>query len=159
MQELPSGLKIATVWLLVATGVFLGVQWMLHQRERPNIEIGNGTVVLQRGYDGHYHWPGTVNGTPVDFLVDTGATGTALPGSLARDLSLERGRTVQTRTAAGIAEGAIARVDISLDGGPTVTGMPVVVIDAMDGPPLLGMDVLGRLHIEQRNGQLTLRAP
>ena len=79
MSELPGWLKYATVWLLLAVGLFLGVQTWQHQAQRTQIEVMGNVVEIRRGSDGHYHWPGEVAGQPVDFLVDTGATGTAIP--------------------------------------------------------------------------------
>jgi aspartyl protease family protein len=158
MNELPPTLKILTVWLLLGTAVFIGAQALLRSRNQVQIQLGEGQVTLQRARDGHYHWPGSVNGRTVDFLVDTGATVTALPGSLARELDLPRGQTVDTQTAAGAATGHRSQVDLRLDGGPQIQRMPVTVMDNLDAP-LLGMDVLGRLHIEQSQGQMRLKAP
>jgi hypothetical protein len=45
-------------------------------------------IGLQRAADGHFHWPGRVNGSAVDFLVDTGATSTTLPAALAHSADL-----------------------------------------------------------------------
>lgn len=159
MNELPRSLKWITVWLLLGTAVFLGAQAMLRERAKPLIELQAGQVTLLRAADGHYHWPGQVNGQPVDFLVDTGATRSTLPGALAERLSLPRGEPVQSQTAAGPADGWRATVDLQLQGGPQVQRLPVVVMPGMQSPPLLGMDVLGRLRLEQSDGRLVLSAP
>ena len=159
MNELPRSLKWITVWLLLGTAVFLGAQAMLRERARPLIELQAGQVTLLRAADGHYHWPGEVNGEPVDFLIDTGATRSTLPGVLADRLALPRGEPVRSQTAAGPAEGWRATVDLRLQGGPAVQRLPVVVMPGMAGPPLLGMDVLGRLRLEQSEGRLVLSAP
>ena len=78
-DDLPPGVKIATVWLLIGLLVFIGIQWRQRQNEQLRFHAAGGVVELRRGPDGHYHWPGRINGRPVDFLVDTGATGTAIP--------------------------------------------------------------------------------
>jgi aspartyl protease family protein len=158
MNELPRTWKILTVWLLLGTLVFLGVQALLRSRNQVQISLGDGAVTLRRAADGHYHWPGSVNGRRVDFLVDTGATVTTLPGPLARALDLPPGRTVNTQTAAGAATAYLSQVDLELDGGPRVGRMPITVMDGLEAP-LLGMDLMGRLHIEQSQGQMRLRAP
>jgi aspartyl protease family protein len=156
MGELPRTLKITTVWLLLATGLFLAVQAWLAQRGRPQVQTdGMGTVVLKRADDGHFHWPGRVNGRSLDFLVDTGATRTALPGALAQRLGLERGREVQSSTAGGTARGYESRVDLELDGGFVVRQLRVTVLPEL-AAPLLGMDVLSRLQFTQQDGTLRL---
>lgn len=82
--ELPAGLKHLTVWLLLGTAVFLAVQAWQRQRQQAQVQIdSDGLVRLARGPDGHVHWPGRNGGQPVRFLVDTGATRTALPEALA----------------------------------------------------------------------------
>ena len=80
-REMPRTLKLATVWLLLGVLVFVGVQaWQSQQqRARFSVDAVSGAIELRRAADGHFHWPGTVNGIAVDFLVDTGATGTAIP--------------------------------------------------------------------------------
>ena len=114
-------------------------------------------IELRRGADGHFHWPGRVNGRAVDFLVDTGATRTALPGGLARELGLVNEGAQQSSTAAGLARGYAARADVALDGGVSVQRLPVTVLPAL-GAPLLGMDVLSKLRFTQDGGVLRLQA-
>ena len=63
-------------------------------------------IEIRRGPDGHYHWPGTINGRSVDFLIDTGATGTAISAALARELELQSIGQVQSSTAGGPVTGA-----------------------------------------------------
>lgn len=155
MNDFPPVLKHLTLWLLILTGLFLGVKaWEAHSRSS-RFEAADGEITLRRAPDGHFHWPGTVNGRAVDFLVDTGATRTALPAALAQGLPAEG--TVRSATAGGVVQGHIVRVDLVLDGGVTVRQMPVTVLPEL-GAPLLGMDVLGRLRFTQAEGTLRLRA-
>ena len=158
MKDFPHTLKIVTVWLLAGLAVFLGHQaWQSHA-ERTRFVVRAGAIELQRAPDGHYHWPGRVNGTAVDFLVDTGATSTALPGPLAERLGLESTGHVVSLTAGGRVHGTLARVDIELDGGVAAERLRVAVLPGLSAP-LLGMDVLGRMHFSQRGGVLRLEAP
>jgi aspartyl protease family protein len=153
MKELPSGLKVATVWLLAGLAVFLAVQaWQSQQRGTRFEVVGDG-VQIRRAADGHYHWPATVNGQAVDFLVDTGATRSALPAELARALALPVEGRVQSQTAAGPAEGQLVRADLALRGGVRIDRLRIVALPAL-AAPLLGMDVLGRLHWRQSDGVL-----
>ena len=153
----PRILKHLTLWLLLGTVVFLAIAaWQARQRGS-QFSARAGVIELRRGADGHFHWPGRVNGRAVDFLVDTGATRTALPGGLARELGLANEGAQQSSTAAGLARGYAARADVALDGGVSVQRLPVTVLPAL-GAPLLGMDVLSKLRFTQDGGVLRLQA-
>lgn len=156
-KELPHTLKIWTVWLLILLAVFLAMQAWEHQRQQKRITVNDGQIILQRGPDGHFRWPGQVNGHAVDFLVDTGATGTALPESLARQAGLVREGTISSNTAGGVVQGWRARADVALQGGVKAQRLPVTVLPQLDAP-LLGMDVLARLHFIQQGGELRIEA-
>ncbi len=157
MNDFPHTLKIVTVWLVAGLAVFLGHQaWQSHA-ERTRFVVQAGAIELRRSPDGHYHWPGRVNGVAVDFLVDTGATSTVLPRALADRLGLEPVGRVTSLTAGGRVQGTLARVDIDLDGGLGAKRLRVAVLPGL-GAPLLGMDVLGRMQFSQRGSVLRLEA-
>jgi aspartyl protease family protein len=155
MQELPRSLKLATVWLLIGLVVFLAVQWMQQRERRSQFSASGAVIELRRAADGHFHWPGRVNGVAVDFLLDTGATGTTLPLALAQQAGLESIGSMRSETAAGVVSGQIARADIELDGGVRLTNLRVSVLPRLSSP-LLGMDVLGKLHFTQADGVMRL---
>lgn len=159
MSEFPRTLKIATVWLLVGVAVFLGFRTLEAQQQRSRFSHDGGTIEIRRGPDGHYHWPARLNGRAVDFLVDTGATTTAISAALARELGLEAIGSVQSSTAGGVVQGQVARAELMLEGGVRVERLPVVVLPALGDNPLLGMDVLGKLRWQQQAGVLRIEAP
>src|SRR3712207_815551 len=97
--ELPRTLKLATVWMLIGTAVFLGVQALEAEQRRTRFTAAGGVVELRRAPDGHFHWPGTLNGVKADFLVDTGATFTAVPERLAERAGLVSEGRVSAQTA------------------------------------------------------------
>ncbi len=154
--ELPRTFKVVTVWLLVGLALFLGVQWWLHRAAQARFTAGADVIEIRRGPDGHYHWPGRINDLEVEFLVDTGATGTAIPTQLARELGLESLGQVSSSTAGGVVTGDIVRADIALRGGVTAQRLRVIALPGLADRPLLGMDVLGRLHWQQRDGVLRI---
>ncbi len=153
MQELPGWLKHTTVWLLLAAGLFLGVQAWQHQAAKPRIEVAGGVVEIRRSADGHYHWPGSVGGQPVDFLVDTGATGTAIPAALARRLNLPVVGRVRSNTAGGVVDADLVQGDLLLQVGLRAERLRMSALPDLQAP-LLGMDVLGKLHWQQQQGVL-----
>lgn len=154
-KEFPHALKLLTVWLIVTLIVFLGVRAWEREREASRFRLAGEAIVLERGRDGHFHWPGRVSGVEVDFLVDTGATTTALPQALAERAGLKPMGAVQAQTAAGATRGFLARADIALDGGVRADKLVVTVLPDL-AAPLLGMDVLGRLHFSQKPGELRI---
>lgn len=105
-------------------------------------------AALMKASDGHYWADGQVNGAPVRFLVDTGASKVSLTPQDARRLGLDLAGLVydqRVRTADG--DSLAARVRLS---SVTVDGVRVADVDAMvidRGLPasLLGMSYLGRL--------------
>jgi aspartyl protease family protein len=158
--ELPRGLRITIAWLVIGTLVFLAVQALQSRSERSrfSFDAGTGVIELQRASDGHFHWPGTLNGVAVEFLVDTGATGTAIPRALAERLNLRDEGSVRSSTAGGVVSGTLARADLALQGGPRVERLRVTVLPRLEAP-LLGMDVLSKMRFTQSNGVLRLEGP
>ena len=155
--ELPRTFKVVTVWLLAGVLVFLGIQWWQHQQQQTRFQLDGNVIEIRRGGDGHYHWPGTVNGRAVDFLIDTGATGTAISAALARELRLEARGQVQSNTAGGVVTGEVVSIDLALQGGVLAQRLRVVALPGLDDRPLLGMDVLGRLRWQQGDGVLRIQ--
>ena len=152
--ELPQSFKFATVWLVLGALVFVAWQWREHEALQTSFTTSaDGVVEIRRGPDGHYHWPGRLNGEPVDFLVDTGASGVAIPAELAERLGLASEGTVRSSTAGGWTTGHVVRGDLVLDGGVHAERLRMVALPRL-ASPLLGMDVLGRLHWQQRDGVL-----
>ena len=156
MTEFPRTLKHLTLWLLLGTGVFLAVQAWQAQQRQSLFSAEGGVIELRRAPDGHFHWPGQVNGVAVEFLVDTGATRTALPQALAAAAGLTPEARVQSSTAGGTVAGWTGRGTLQLQGGVRVDRLAITVLPALSSP-LLGMDVLGQLKFSQDGGVLRLR--
>ena len=156
MTEFPRTLKHITLWLLLGTGVFLAVQTWQAQQRQSLFSAEGGVIELRRASDGHFHWPGQVNGVAVEFLVDTGATRTALPQALAEAAGLTPEARVQSSTAGGTVTGWAGRGTLQLQGGVRVDRLAITVLPTL-GSPLLGMDVLGRMKFSQDGGVLRLR--
>jgi aspartyl protease family protein len=157
-KDLPSGLRLTIIWLLIGTALFLGIQAMMNQAERSRFSFNSvsGVIELKRAPDGHFHWPGQLNGVDVVFMVDTGATSTAIPRALAEELKLREEGSVTSSTAGGVVNGTWSRADLALQGGPRVERLRVTVLPRLDAP-LLGMDVLSKMRFTQSDGMLRLQ--
>ncbi len=117
---------------------------------------------ILRDNDGSYTTVGTVNGLPVGFIVDTGASAVMLSGSQAERLGLQyrlEGDRVGVKTASGATLGYAVRLDSVRVGDIVLRGVRAVVIrGAYPQKALLGMTFLDRVHIENRDGLMILRA-
>ena len=112
-----------------------------------------GEIVTERARDGHYHLTVNINGHPVDFLVDTGATDMVLTrtdaeaaGITLADLSFV-GRAF---TANGEVRTAPVRLETVTLGPFTDRNVYAVVNDSEMSQSLLGMGYLehwGRIEI------------
>lgn len=118
-------------------------------------QTGSSFIELQRSANGHYYWQGTINGTLIEFFVDTGATRTSLPVNIARDIGLVAYGKIKTNTAGGIVEGKLVRGDLKLEGGMSVPDLEMILLPNLR-KPLLGMDILKRLHWMQEGDSLMI---
>ena len=125
------------------------------------VEVADGVVELRAGAGGHFVVTATVNGLPVDFLVDTGASDIVLsPADAARlGYSPESLRfTRQYVTANGIGRGAPVRLDNLAVGPIAYADLPASVNEAPMAESLLGMTFLRRLEsYEVRRDVMILR--
>jgi aspartyl protease family protein len=115
---------------------------------QPTPYLGSGEASIAKSPDGHFWADAQVDGHPVRFLVDTGATAVALTADDARNLGLNPGAltyayTVQT--ANGPARAAEVKLGMVSVGRAEVSDVEAYVIDKGLGTSLLGMTYLGRL--------------
>jgi aspartyl protease family protein len=148
-------------WVLLLGAMVLFFQdWNERDANLNLVVTGGAEMVLQRSRDGHYYADGEINGQPVKFLLDTGATQIALSSKLANALGLSLGRSVTLQTAAGPATGYPTRLARVRLGTIEMQDLGAVVSQGMsEDAVLLGMNFLKRLEIIQRGDQLTLRPP
>lgn len=147
--------------LLVLSLFYLYFENSLQARTQPNraLQIAPGSeLVLKRSHDGHYVFPGTINGEPVTFLLDTGATLVSVPAHLGRELGLKPGAPQQAMTANGTVTTQATRVEALAFGPFEIRGVPASLNPGMgDDQVLLGMSVLKHLEFTQRGDTLILR--
>ncbi len=118
-------------------------------------------VLIFRDTWGMFHTVGSINGMPVKFLVDTGASSIAMNSAQARRLGIDflvEGDRTRVATASDVVPAYRLRLDVVKVGSIQLRNVLAVVID---GPQptevLLGMSFLGRLEMINRSDKLILR--
>ena len=136
----------------------------LQQQFNPNSQVqshvdnGQVTVLLEQNRMGHYVAQGKVNGQPVTFLLDTGATLVAVPENLAAELGLRKGRQGMSQTANGRVITYRTEIDRLELGEIQLTNVAASITPGMDGDViLLGMSALKEFELTQKGDTLTLR--
>ncbi len=115
-------------------------------------------VTLAADRHGHFVTQGAINGNPVRFLVDTGATSIALPGRDAERLGIDyrKGARGMTQTA----NGPVAVYRVTFDsvrlGGIELRMVEGVVIEQGLDIALLGMSFLNRVEMKRDGETMTL---
>lgn len=152
---------------LASSLVVLGLLWALFgqavdSRDNPNrhLAIAPGEeLVLKRDRQGHYVFPGEINGQPVVFLLDTGATLVSIPAHLGQTLGLVPGAQQRSITANGTVVTRATRIG-TLSFGPFELHNVTASLNPgmQDNKILLGMSVLRHLEFTQRGDTLLLRA-
>ena len=98
--------------------------------------------------DGHFWLRAEVNGTPVDFMIDTGATLTAVSAKTAKRAGLEPrpgGIPVRLSTANGTITADITTIDELRFGNVAARGLDAVTTPTLGETNVIGMNLLSRL--------------
>jgi aspartyl protease family protein len=124
---------------------------------RPRREIR-----ILKDASGSYFLDGLINGQPVRFLVDTGASSIAMSELQSAQLGIQHrvdGVRIGIQTASGSAVGHRVELSSVSLGGIQLHDVAAMVIDG-DSPRnvLLGMNVLSQFEIDQRENLLILRS-
>jgi aspartyl protease family protein len=117
-------------------------------------------VRLVRNRDGHFYADVDVNGTSVEFMIDTGATSIALTPEDARRVGVALDtddRTYVGQGAGGALTGQFVRLDRVRLGSRSASGMDAAVIDGAS-TNLLGQSFLSQFQeVSVRGDVMTLR--
>ena len=119
-------------------------------------------VTIYRDLKGSYTAAGGINGRPVTFLVDTGATAVAMSSSEAKRLGIAYrldGEPVGISTASGVVRGHRVTLDRVNVGDLSLRNVEALIIGG-DRPEqvLLGMTFLNRVDMRQDGATMVLRA-
>ncbi len=120
---------------------------------------GSGKIVLTADGQGHFFTTGTVNGTSVKFLVDTGATMVSLGARDAQRIGVNTSQG--QRGVSNTANGQVAVIKVKLDsvrvGDVTLHNVDGLVHQNDMPIALLGMSFLNRMEMQRDGSTMTLK--
>ncbi|MHB1214689.1 MAG: retropepsin-like aspartic protease family protein [Thiobacillus sp.] len=116
------------------------------------------SVSLSADARGHFAAAGSLNGYPVSFLVDTGATSIAINAAEAKRIGLDykAGQAVGVGTAAGMVPAWRVKFATVKVGSITVNHVDGLVVESGLNVPLLGMSFLNRMDMRRDGQTMTL---
>jgi aspartyl protease family protein len=158
LRGLARSLRHLAVWGLIFAMVVIayGFRDVLRRELMPGamVQVSNGVVELRRGGDGHFHAELEVNGEPLRFVIDTGASDIVLSRADAEHVGIDVDSLAfvgRARTANGTVATAPVRLGVVRFGDVTDTEVRAsVTAGGLDGS-LLGMaylDRFARIEIE-----------
>jgi aspartyl protease family protein len=159
-RRLASGHFIA---LAIWVAIFGAIYFYFEARQKPTIvvakaDLDSGEVVIPRSRDGHYYVRGAINGHPIDFMVDTGASIVSISRDTAQSAGLIDGMPANFVTANGTVAGRIVPGQIIEAGGIVMKGLSIGV--GIHGDiALLGQNFLRKVDILQSGDKMVLRIP
>lgn len=172
-RRLPLGqtLRMALAWVAIFAAGFLlfslrddaGALWRtLTADAKPSAGMVDGnTFRLRKSEDGHFWTNAMVNGRSVRFMIDSGATTTAISADDARSagVAVDDGFPVIIQTANGMISAQRARIDRFQIGPIRREGLAATVAAEADGLNLLGMNFLSTLSSWRVEGDTLILEP
>lgn len=148
-NRLSQSLQQIAIWGLIFLGLITayGFRDIIRAQLTPKstFVLSQNSVVLRRAADGHFQARLEVNGVPVDFIVDTGATDIVLTRRDADRIGFDPDR-LRYYGRAGTANGTVRTADVRLEvvkfGEITDYGLSASVNDGELFGSLLGMSYL-----------------
>jgi aspartyl protease family protein len=146
------------VGAIVAAGLWTDIRQTVAPRQ--SVMMDGARIEVPRAPDGHYYLTLDVNGVPIRFVVDTGATDLVLSRADADAAGIDMGRLIFSGRAL-TANGTVRTAPVTLDAvriGATVErAVRAVVNDGEMEDSLLGMSYLHRFsRLEIADGRLVL---
>jgi aspartyl protease family protein len=165
-QSVGKSLQMALVWGMIFMGcmAIYGLWGDISRdygRKSLPITQQDGAIALPRASDGHYYVTANVNGTEIEFLVDTGASDIVLSRLDAARIGFDLDSLAflgSARTANGVVPIAYGRLKTIRLGNHLDQAVSVSINGGEMDKSLLGMSYLGRFgRIEMTQDQLILR--
>jgi aspartyl protease family protein len=158
-RRVPAGRAVRTLSTLALGAILITVVLQLSRFDSrldlavpqlglPEQVVEGGETRVPLSPDGHYWLEAQLNGVPANFLVDTGATVTAVSQEVADRAGLSArtgGIPVRITTANGSINAQISTADTLSFGNVEASGIDVVIAPNLGQTNVLGMNVLSRL--------------
>ena len=171
--EVPLGRVVRGASTLVLVGVLVTVVLQMSRFDPrlsvalpavglPEQVVEGGETRLKLADDGHFWIRAELNGVPANFLVDTGATVTAVSQGLADEARLKPrrgGLPVAIGTANGPVEAKLASIEQLRFGNIIARGLDVVIAPTLGETNVVGMNFLSRLSAWRVEGDTMILTP
>jgi aspartyl protease family protein len=117
------------------------------------------SITLVADSRGHFVTAGSVNGAPITFLVDTGASSVALTPEQAKSAGINymAGQTGYARTANGVVQTWRVKLDKVTINGLTLQDVEGTILPVGSDVALLGMSFLNRLNMSRDGSTMILK--
>jgi aspartyl protease family protein len=124
-------------------------------------DVTGGPVRIAKREDGHFYITGRINGHEAEFLIDSGATTTAISTEVAKASGVEDDGMppIPISTANGMAMARTARIERLEIGGITQTNARTTIGDSLGDTNLLGMSFLSQLKSWRVEGDTLILQP
>ena len=172
-RKVPLGLMVRRASTVVLGGVLLVALWQLSRFDSrleiavpqfglPEQIVEGGETRIPMAPDGHFWLRAQINGVPANFLVDTGATLTAISQDLADRAAIEPrpgGLPVTINTANGPVSAELSTIGEMRFGSVAARGLDVVIAPSLGQTNVVGMNLLSRLASWRVEGNTMILVP
>lgn len=172
-RKLPLGLFVRRASTFVLAGVLVVVVLQLSRFDSrlelavpqlglPEQIVEGGETRIPMSPDGHYWLRAQINGVPANFLVDTGATLTAVSQDVADRAGLRPrpgGLPVTVNTANGPVSAELSTIGEMRFGNVAARGLDVVIAPSLGNTNVVGMNLLSRLaswRVDNQSNEMIL---
>ena len=128
----------------------------------PEQVVEGGETRLTRAPDGHFWLRAEINGYPANFLVDTGATLTAVSDQTAAAAGLtprQVGVPLRMQTANGTVSAELTTIDELRFGNVVAHGLDAAIAPGLGPTNVIGMNFLSRLSSVRLEGETMILVP
>ncbi len=161
-QTSPEGVKLISADSTAAVFEVDGVKKKIGMGQSISTSYAAGskpTVKMVADGGGHFSTTGSINGRPIKFLVDTGATMVSFSTATAERFGIDLKKAQQS--AVSTAGGVVRSYNVTLDnvkiGGISMNFVEASIVDGLPSDfALLGNSVLSRLQMSREGNVLTL---